>query len=50
MKNFPAFFNKYKNKLIMAYDGKGSIAIMTGKKLDLSQKYLAFARSHASET
>ena len=39
MKNFPAFFNFniYKNKFIMAFDGKGSIAIMTGKKFDLSQ-------------
>ena len=43
MKNFPAFFNKYKNKFIMAFDGKGSIAIMTGKKLDLSQIHLALA-------
>ena len=43
MKNFPALFNKYKNEFIMAFDGKGSIAIMTGKKIDLSQIHLAFA-------
>ena len=34
----------------MAFDGKGSIAIMTGKKLDLSQIHLAFAWTYASET
>ena len=34
----------------MAFDGKGSIAIMTGKKLDFSQIHLAFAWTYASET
>ena len=34
----------------MAFDGKGSIIIMTGKKLVLGQKNLAFALSYASET
>ena len=34
----------------MAFDGKGSIAIMTGKKLDLSQLYLAFAWTYVIET